>query len=130
MHQDIRALLEKAAFAINALTDRQLPSPSSHQTVRLDTPKERFSHYTTQYFTLVKGIGDALRNQAEALERAGCNVGEGARAASLGEITNGGLGNLDVGWLNSRTDDVGALKQAELFAEARELMQKMAKQQQ
>lgn len=37
-------------------------------------------------------------------------------------ITNGGLGNLDVGLLNSRGNSVGVQKEAELIAEARHLL--------
>lgn len=37
-------------------------------------------------------------------------------------ITNGGLGNLDVGLLNSRGNSVGMEKEAELMAEAKDLL--------
>lgn len=38
-------------------------------------------------------------------------------------VTNGGLGNLDVGWLNSRANRVGKEKEAELIAEARKMLE-------
>ena len=38
-------------------------------------------------------------------------------------VTNGGLGDLDVGWLNSRAKDVGAGKERELVKELRELLE-------
>lgn len=41
------------------------------------------------------------------------------------EITNGGLGGLDVGFLNSRARDVGIGKEGELVAEARRLAEKI-----
>ncbi|KAL1305999.1 hypothetical protein AAFC00_004132 [Neodothiora populina] len=42
-------------------------------------------------------------------------------------ITNGGLGNLDVGLLNSRGNSVGIEKEAELIAEAKELLKEFNK---
>lgn len=36
--------------------------------------------------------------------------------------TAGGLGNLDVGWLNSRNDNVGKVMEAELWAKAQEFV--------
>ena len=59
-------------------------------------------------------------------------TGRGAPAtASLAEperITNGGLGNLDVGWLNSRGNKVGVEKEAELMKEARELAEQVLRE--
>jgi len=40
-------------------------------------------------------------------------------------ITNGGLGNLDVGYLNSRGNRVGDEKEAELVADARKMLEKV-----
>ncbi|MGI4794424.1 MAG: mediator of RNA polymerase II transcription subunit 11 [Janthinobacterium lividum] len=40
-------------------------------------------------------------------------------------ITNGGLGSLDVGLLNSRGNSVGIEKEAELIAEAKAMLQEM-----
>ena len=42
-----------------------------------------------------------------------------------GAITGGGLGNLDIGWLNSRNDNVGKEKEAELWEEALCTVQKL-----
>lgn len=41
------------------------------------------------------------------------------------EVTNGGLGTLDVGYLNSRAKDVGLVKEGELIAEALKLAEKV-----
>lgn len=60
------------------------------------------------------GIGGASRQATEEAER----------------ITNGGLGNLDVGYLNSRGNRVGTEKEAELIAEAREMLEDRIKGQQ
>lgn len=44
-----------------------------------------------------------------------------------GVITGGGLGNLDVGWLNSRNDNVGKEMKAELWEEAENFVSKLEK---
>jgi len=41
------------------------------------------------------------------------------------KITNGGLGNLDVGYLNSRGNRVGLGKETELIAEARKMLKEV-----
>ena len=44
-----------------------------------------------------------------------------------GVITGGGLGTLDVGWLNSRNDNVGKEIKAELWEEAEKFVSKLEK---
>jgi len=44
-------------------------------------------------------------------------------------VTNGGLGNLDVGYLNSRGNRVGVEKEAELVAEARKMLEEIVETQ-
>lgn len=44
-------------------------------------------------------------------------------AAGDEEITNGGLGNFDVGWLNSRSDNVGRKKESQMWAEVRTMLE-------
>ena len=44
---------------------------------------------------------------------------------SKGAIIGGGLGNLDIGWLNSRNDNVGKEKEAELWEEAYRIVQRL-----
>ncbi|KAK3677284.1 hypothetical protein LTR78_002822 [Recurvomyces mirabilis] len=44
-------------------------------------------------------------------------------AKEVDRITNGGLGNLDVGWLNSRGNKVGVENEAELLQEAKALLE-------
>jgi len=41
------------------------------------------------------------------------------------QITNGGLGNLDIGWLNARRDVVGKKKENELWREIRKRMEEL-----
>ena len=42
-------------------------------------------------------------------------------------ITGGGLGNLDVGWLNGRNDNVGKEMKSELWGEAESFLNKLEK---
>ena len=39
------------------------------------------------------------------------------------QITNGGLGNLDIGWLNARRDVVGKKKENELWMDIRKRLE-------
>jgi len=52
--------------------------------------------------------------------------GQGGKEVAQMPITNGGLGNLDIGWLNSRRDTIGRQKEGELWKEARRMLEDMA----
>ena len=106
-----------------------------------------FEIHSDEYFKAVQGISARLKRQAYALEEAGIIAADPtiadsqqpsqARAttgtrlapavtqAKAEPTTNGGLGSLDIGWLNSRRDDVGKRKEAELWAEARPRAEKL-----
>ena len=78
-----------------------------------------------------------LRRQVYALEEAGIIAAERPAAERAGgadggaprasepaaPITNGGLGNFDVSWLNSRRDDVRMRGEAELVREKRKRLE-------
>ena len=120
--------MEAAGLAIKSLTHSELTptsdSPSvSNSSSDLETRKQTFTKHTTEYFTLVKKIGEALQKQALALEEAGINVGDTQRTDLLAEVSNGWIGNLDVGLLNARMQDVGVAKEAELWEQAQEMLQ-------
>jgi hypothetical protein len=113
--------------------------------------KEAFSKHTTAYFTHIQSIMARLRRQVYALEEAGIiaadaptlsTTGAAVEATGVGRrspsgqamrqatedgerITNGGLGSLDVGLLNSRGNSVGLDKEAELIAEAKQMIAEM-----
>ncbi|TIA00144.1 hypothetical protein D6C82_04721 [Aureobasidium pullulans] len=115
-------------------------SPAAH--------KEAFTKNTTAYFTHIQSIMARLRRQAYALEEAGIIAAEAPTLSSTGaapetaglarrgpqgqpqrqpaedgdRVTNGGLGGLDVGLLNSRGNSVGLDKEAELIAEAKQMV--------
>lgn len=110
---------------------------------------------TSKYFALVSSLDVRLRRQIYALEEddilpaelieneaqtntaippgvsatAGGSTGPVSRrlGSGKGAITGGGLGSLDVGWLNSRNDRVGKEMEAKLWYQAREFVQTVQK---
>lgn len=117
----------------------------------LEAHKEAFEYNTNEFFEGLQGVMARLRRQAYALEEAGIITPDrafgndppkatppqqqGLRNAGPQiskeqkldpeRIKNGGLGNFDVGWLNSRGNKVGAEKEAELIKEAKELLEQV-----
>ena len=145
--QDVTKLLQSAGLAIKALTDQSadIADGSTDIEVSMDSQREAFTAATSQYFSLLSSIDVRLRRQIYALDEANVLAPEAApieivdtSAAALPtfdpqsgaqqEVRNklvnmgGGLGNLDVGWLNSRNDKVGKEMEAELWAKAEELV--------
>lgn len=117
----------------------------------LEKRKQTFTAHTEAYYSNLQSITSRLRRQAYALEEAGIISAEAptlssstqARPAPAGpgkatpqtgatqyteHVTNGGLGNLDVGWLNSRGNKVSAEKESELVAEAKSLLEQTLKE--
>ncbi|KAK4549231.1 hypothetical protein LTR36_007689 [Oleoguttula mirabilis] len=142
--EETAAILQHAGQALKALSPDAGDDGSD-----VDARKSQFEESAKAVFTSIQSLTAQLRRQAYALEEAGIIAAEaptlssgaqqrqqppntvpgrgGPAAAPQTEaerITNSGLGNLDVGWLNSRGNKVGAEKEAELMAEAKELAQK------
>lgn len=112
--------------------------------------RENFTSSASRYFSLLSSVDVRLRRQIYALEEAeiipaevalkehqtslavpSAFAGLGntqtaslAKQAALSKVTTsgGGLGSLDVGWLNSRNDNVGKEMEAELWAKAEEFV--------
>lgn len=114
--------------------------------VGVEERKEAFGDATREYYTYLQAIVVRLKRQVYALEEAGIIAEHKPTAADAASkvavdtatgggvpdkggpkagtrIWNGGLGDLDVGWMNSRTNKVGAEKEHELMEEARQLVQ-------
>lgn len=117
----------------------------------MEQHRESFTAATSQYFTLLSSVDVNLRRQIYALEEADILPAEAVTKetptslavpsavqgtspnASLlrtgggnkGVVTGGGLGSLDVGWLNSRNDNVGKEMRAELWREAERFVSKL-----
>ena len=148
--------MHSAGTAVKTLTRSNNNSdddPSKDPFVSADRQKQSFAAATSSYFSILSSVDVRLRRQIYALEEADIlpaeastregqtNLSAPAGAPSLGAgpnaqpprtlskgvITGGGLGGLDVGWLNSRNDDVGKQKEAELWGEAEQFLGNFAK---
>ncbi|KAH7055498.1 mediator complex protein-domain-containing protein [Macrophomina phaseolina] len=134
--EDVPKLLAAAGNAINALTNRPLPSTladdaTASSTDPLEARKQAYSTHTQTYFSCIRQIQENLMREVEALEKAGvipARVEKVEQARGRAEVKNGGLGELDVGWLNARTRDVGVGKAGELVAEARRRLEERVKE--
>ena len=135
-NQDIAKLIQSAGLAIQALTnarsgDTDASTPTSAAT-SLDARKKRFQEATSQYFALLSSIDVRLRRQVYALEEAAILAPDSASRTSDGPGAAGGAAaapasSLDISWLNSRKDTVGKDKEAELWAAAREFVERNVK---
>ena len=143
-------------MAVRALTSNG-SSDIEEESTSIAQQKSSFTAATSQYFSLLSSIDVRLRRQVYALEEAeiipadvaskeskgGSNLP--AALAALGALSSNvtfsqssrektvaggsGLGKLDVGWLNSQNDKVGKEMEAELWAQAKELVQEFEKEQ-
>ncbi|KAK3046671.1 hypothetical protein LTR09_011885 [Extremus antarcticus] len=142
--QAINSLTHRSLSTDNSDTRMETGS----DTVTLEERRAAFAENTQGFYTHLQAVVARLRRQAYALEEAGIIAleaptlagssqqkqsmsGQGVQrgqgtAASVQEterITNGGLGNLDVGWLNSRGNKVATEKESELIEEAKQLLE-------
>ncbi|KAI9829243.1 MAG: hypothetical protein M1819_006423 [Sarea resinae] len=145
----IKSLTSSTSSQTAMETGTETETESSQAT--LETQKASFTKATAEYFSLLSSINVRLRRQIYALEEANIisadapskegltstlssftstgNPGAGLSASQAvpdrNAIAAGGLGNLDVGWLNSRKDVVGQEKEAELWQSARHFLRKL-----
>lgn len=145
-------MVQAAGLAIKALTTS--PSTATEEEspeVTIDYQKAAFSASTANYFRLLDSVGARLRRQIYALEEADIiptdsptkdigSVNARSGAAGLGtaqaqtgvEKANsavmGGLGNLDLAWLNSRSDTVGRDMEAQIWAQTRSFLEEFERQ--
>ncbi|KAL4979433.1 mediator complex protein-domain-containing protein [Aspergillus desertorum] len=131
--KDVAKLIHSAGLAIQALTNARSngfndPASPASADNSLDSHKARFKEATSQYFALLSSIDVRLRRQVYALEEASILAPDSpSRTADSGSgAAAGGASNpLDVSWLNSRKDTVGKEKEAELWAAARQFVQRI-----
>ena len=135
--QDVAKLLHSAGLAVQALrkVSRTAPADDSTLSSTIEQQKQNFNQAASQYFSLLSSIDVRLRRQIYALEEAeiipadvplkekqinltvpsafaalvNVPVASSVKHTASSKIAGGGggLGTLDVGWLNSRNDDVG-----------------------
>ncbi|PGH23280.1 hypothetical protein AJ80_02696 [Polytolypa hystricis UAMH7299] len=122
--KDIATLLHSAGLAIQSLTNASTTEePSTTNT--LQSHQAAFKSATSQYFALLSSIDVRLRRQVHALEEAGIIQPESASKAAENAPASSKVNPLDISWLNSRKDTVGRDKEAEVWAEARELVTRL-----
>lgn len=127
--QDVTSMLRAAALAVSALTNKPLDPTATADTTGdpVEDRKAAFKLHSTAYFNLTKRIKSSLESESEALQteelipakKPPARIGTGDD-----EITNGGLGNFDIGWLNSRNDNVRIGKEAEVWKEVRQMLER------
>lgn len=142
----VTKIVESAGLAVQALTAQ--PAVTGEETP-LEASKKQFEKCANDYVLASQSVIARLRRQVYALEEAniiapnpparetaqnaapslprpgGARAGPAQRTDPPMQITNGGLGRFEVGWLNSRIDKVGPQKEAELWAQARQQLEKM-----
>ena len=123
--QDVTALLSAAGNAIRALTLMGQTSSSQESSLEesngptADECKAAFTEQSAIYFSLVSSIQVNLQRNILGLDEAGIVNSKKAVEAA------GGLGELDIGWLNSRNDKVGKEMEAELWGKAAALLRRV-----
>ncbi|EER29385.1 hypothetical protein CPC735_070670 [Coccidioides posadasii C735 delta SOWgp] len=128
--RDATKLLRAAGLAVQALTNIPLSnggtkdshSPSSKSA--LEAHQEAFKAASSQYFALLSSIDVRLRRQVYALEEASIIRPETTTKTAEGSST-AAFNPLETSWLNTRKDSVGKDKEAELWAEAKDLVMKL-----
>lgn len=131
--KNISKLMAHTASALSALT------PSS--TVPLSTQKQTFQDSMDAFMTTLHTVDVHMKRQILGLEEAGiidlandrANAAalaaddEAGPASSLNPTAAGTIGNLDVGWLNSRKNRVEREMEAELWAKGRAFLETSGK---
>lgn len=120
--QAISALLHRQAYA---LEEAGIISASATSDLDLQPPPPPPTAAAAAEAANKAGIAVAGRGRPGAMSLAQGPTGQNKQDTAPMQITNGGLGNLDIGWLNARRDVVGKQKEAELWAEARKSLEKL-----
>ena len=117
-------MLRSAGEAIQALTLQSDEASVTNNTI--EQRKAKFSEATSGYFSALSYVDIHLRREVYALEEANvipADIPKEAGASSNGVKAGiGSMGNLDIGWLNSRNDKVGTDMRAELWSQAKETL--------
>ncbi|TID14410.1 Casein kinase substrate phosphoprotein PP28 [Venturia nashicola] len=122
--KQIPIALQAAGAAISVLTNNPTPGLLSSKSKK--AREDAFSEQDANFTRALHKIGEDLMWQVDVLLEAGLLIEKTPKVKpGREEVTNGGLGTLDVGYLNSRAKDVGLVKEGELIAEARKLAEKV-----
>lgn len=140
--QSILQLVQTAGETLKILTASQ----ASDQNMSPQERRQAFEAASNSYLRTLQSVDVRLRRQILGLEEsdiipadkvktkikgrpAGGPVAPGqASANKADEVTgDGGMGNLDIGWLNSRSGRVGRDMEAELWAKSRKFLEDLDK---
>lgn len=125
--RDVATLLRTAGLTLQCLTSPPNPSdPDLRPTV--ESHKEVFAAAAQKYFTLLASIDVRLRRQVYALEEAEIVLpGTDFREPAGGNVTRDHSKTewMDVSWLNSQKDTVEKEMEIELWAKARDFVEKL-----
>lgn len=146
--KSITALLHSAGLALQTL------SSSATQASPLPTQNKReaFQEISNSYLRTLQSVDVRLRRQIYGLEEADIIPGEkskpkgngqestagemaammagqgaGAKEETLISVGDGGMGKLDIGWLNSRSQSVDRNMEGELWSKARAFLEGLQK---
>lgn len=134
----IAELMKHTSTALNSLTTPELDDApqDGEPKASLDAvaQKEAFKHATDSFVTTLHSVDVHMKRQIMALEEAGivnltAQQAGGPKAGAKAEPSLrpngvGAVGNLDVGWLNSRSTRVERDMEAELWGEAKAMLEK------
>jgi len=128
----IPKIIEHAGIAVSALTRKDLPAGSNggDETGPLAANKVVFQQNYAEFLRLLAEVNGALNDEANHMVDAKLMPEKAPKKGSTADgVTNEGMGNIDVGYLNSRTRDVGAVKERELVGEMKGMLEKLIEEQ-
>lgn len=137
--QSITELLKSAGLALKTLSASQSPSE-----IPFEERKRAFESASNSYLKTLQTVDVGLRRQIYGLEEADILTPEKPKKAKEGHdgatgfgkaapmveptIADGGMGKLDIGWLNSRSGRVGRDMEAELWEKAKTFLEGLEKE--
>jgi len=137
--QSITELLKSAGLALKTLSASQSPSD-----LPVEERKKAFESASNSYLKTLQTVDVGLRRQIYGLEEADILTLEKSKKAKEGHdgptgfgkaapmaeptIADGGMGKLDIGWLNSRSGRVGRDMEAELWEKAKMFLEGLEKE--
>lgn len=143
IESDVTKAVASAGSSLQVLTGR-----SDDQQLSPEEIRDKFEGSTRDFMNAIQAVGARLRRQVYALEEAGIipptreeeriesttatastnpmdQLAGAKKVNAVMNVTNAGMGKFDVGTLNSKRDDVGRIKEAELWREARDLLKEL-----
>jgi Mediator complex protein len=146
--KSITALLHSAGLALQTLSTSAKQSSAS----TIQNKREAFQEISNTYLRTLQSVDVRLRRQIYGLEEGDIIPGEKIKAKTDGQdapvggmaammagqgagvkeetlisVGEGGMGKLDIGWLNSRSRSVDQDMEAELWARARAFLERLEK---